>query len=198
MSRLFHLNRHPSLNTSGTSPNSLSSAANAINLIHMPAITETEGQLAKRVLYTCSNGYYYSNGSCYYGSSWYWWGRWVFAGIFVVFILFMLVCLGCIHARRRRKRGTAPLYGTGWMAPGSGKYGNNTYQPNATPYQPPPPQYTANTQQNPQYTGQTFNPADGYYGGHTEGVQAPQNSYYPPARGGENVYQPPPGPPPGK
>lgn len=77
-------------------------------------------------------------------------------------------------------------------------------------YAPPPPQYSATQMQNyptgqqqqPQYTGQTFNSNEGYYGGHNEGVapQPPQNSYYPQQRGvgGENVYEPPAGPPPGK
>lgn len=90
------------------------------------------------------------------------------------------------------------------MAPAF-KYGNNNGG-----YMPPPPQYSAtplqdyppNTQyqyQQPHYTGQTFNSNDGYYGGHNEGIAQPQNTYYPQrGMGGENVYEPPAGPPPGK
>jgi hypothetical protein len=83
------------------------------------------------------------------------------------------------------------------MAPAN-KYGNN---PGG--YAPPPPQYSATPMQNypqqqPQYTGQTFNSNEGYYGNHNEGVAPPPNAYYPNQRGGENVYEPPPGPPPGK
>jgi len=89
------------------------------------------------------------------------------------------------------------------MAPAN-KYGAG----NSNNYVPPPPQYSAtpmqnyptNQQQQPQYTGQTFNSNEGYYGGHNEGIAPPQNAYYPQQRGvgGENVYEPPAGPPPGK
>jgi hypothetical protein len=107
----------------------------------------------------------------------------------------------CANSRRRRKQGLAPRYGTGWMAPAP-KYG-----PNNGAYVPPPPQYSATPMQNypqgqtqqPQYTGQTFNSNEGYYGGHNEGVAPPPNTYYPQRGfGGENVYEPPAGPPPGK
>lgn len=114
-------------------------------------------------------------------------------------------------ARRRRKRGHQPFYGTGWMAPPP-KYGshqndynmgNNQQQQQggqqdhvyhhnsgwgAQNFQSPPPAY-GNYQQNPQYTGTTFNPHDGYYG-QNSGVQSPPASYQP-----DNVYPPPPGPP---
>jgi len=148
----------------------------------------------------CGSGYYYTNGGCYPRSSWYFWGRWLFAGIVIAFILVVLVFISCVNSRRRRKRGLAPRYGTGWMAPAH-KYGNN-----GGGYVPPPPQYSATPMQNyptnqqqPQYTGQTFNSNEGYYGGHNEGIAPPQNTYYPQRGvGGENVYEPPAGPPPGK
>jgi hypothetical protein len=116
----------------------------------------------------------------------------------------------CLNNRRRRRRGVAPLYGTGWMpAPGSKPPQQNTYYPNqpynggaAPPYSPP----IGN-----QPTGNTFNSNDGYYGqnhyghnpygGQQSGIelQTPQNAYQPYAqRGGENVYEAPMGPPPGK
>jgi len=156
----------------------------------------------------CPSGYSYSNGYCYRNSGWYFWGRWLFAGIAVAFIVgvFLLYC--CVNSRRRRKRGLAPRYGTGWMAPAN-KYG----QQNAGGYVPPPPQYTPQygqaTQMNnypqqpqqPQYTGQTFNSNEGYYGNnnnnHQEGVAPPPQAYTR-GVGGENVYEPPAGPPPGK
>lgn len=89
------------------------------------------------------------------------------------------------------------------MAPG-GKFGDNqqmnTYQPGYPQqgygqqgYPPPPPAYGQ-----PQHTGTTFNPNDGYYGDQSQhpqqyGVQQPPNAYQ-----RESVYAPPPGPPPGK
>jgi len=155
--------------------------------------------LAARFIGNCPSGTYYSNGYCYSNSSWYFWGRWLLAGIVILFIIGAIVLLGCINSRRRRKRGLAPRYGTGWMAP---KYGHNTGA-----YVPPPPQYSATPMQNypqghtqqPQYTGQTFNSNEGYYGGHSEGVAQPPNTYYPQRGvGGEDVYEPPTGPPPGK
>lgn len=62
-------------------------------------------------------------------------------------------------------------------------------------YGPAPPPYGQSAMPN-QYTGNTFQSGDGYYGQH-EGIQlqAPQNAYYP--RGGD-MYGPPAGPPPSK
>jgi len=128
----------------------------------------------------------------------------LFAGVAIAFFILVFCLVGCFNSRRRRKQGLAPRYGTGWMAPAS-KFGNNQGH-----YAPPPPQYSATPmnnypqnnypQQQPQHTGQTFNSNEGYYGGHNEGVAPPPNSYYPPQRnmGGDNVYAPPAGPPPGK
>ncbi|KAH8905403.1 hypothetical protein BR93DRAFT_939381 [Coniochaeta sp. PMI_546] len=158
--------------------------------------------LVARYVGSCPSGTYYSNGYCYRNSGWYFWGRWLFAGIVIAFVIGAIVLLGCINSRRRRRQGLAPRYGTGWMAPAP------KYSPNSGGYVPPPPQYTSTPMQNypppgqqqqPQYTGQTFNSNDGYYGGHNEGVAPPPNTYYPQRGvGGENVYEPPAGPPPGK
>lgn len=93
----------------------------------------------------------------------------------------------------------APRYGTGWLGgkPGNTngpQYYNNGAQPGfqnpAPPYSPP--------QQNQQYTGNTFNSNEGYYG-QQSGVelQQPQSAYQP-QRGGDPVYAAPQGPPPGK
>lgn len=98
------------------------------------------------------------------------------------------------------------MYGTGWVPgskPNGQQYGQTNYYPNqpynggaAPPYSPP----IGN-----QATGNTFNSNEGYYGGHggyggqQNGIelQQPQNAYQP-QRGGENVYEAPSGPPPGK
>lgn len=128
-------------------------------------------------------------------------------------------CNRCV-ARRRRRRGAAPLYGTGWMAP-AGKQGEHNvqemhnYQQGYNPqsyqqgyygqssyngYPNPPPAYGQQQQQQPQHTGQTFTPSEGYYGDSPQpqpqqqyGVQPPPSSYQPDA-----TYSPPAGPPPAK
>jgi len=119
----------------------------------------------------------------------------VIAGLLLAFLF------SCFNTRRRRRRGQPPMYGTGWM-PGH-KPGNNQSGYNnggaAPPYSPQP-------QVENQYTGNTFNSNDGYYGnaynngygGQQGGIelQQPQHSYQP--RGGEPVYEAPLGPPPGK
>lgn len=87
------------------------------------------------------------------------------------------------------------MYGTGWMAPKPNAQGynntNNYNQPQGG-YQAPP-MYGNQQQQQPQYTGTTFNPNDGYYGQQNSGVQPPQGTYQ-----RNDVYSPPVGPPPGK
>lgn len=119
------------------------------------------------------------------------------------------------------------MYGTGWMAkppPYATHQDPHQYQPaNQGPnpyyhnYAPPPPLYTQNKSGqdpiNAQQTGTTFRSEDGYYGQHGNGesagigqgqgieLQQPASAYTregQPGVGGENVYQPPLGPPPGK
>ncbi|TDZ23752.1 Protein RCR2 [Colletotrichum orbiculare MAFF 240422] len=145
-------------------------------------------------------------GRCYYErTGWHYWGRWVLAAVVLGIAILILVMLGCLSSRRRRKRGMTPFYGTGWMTNNQkfhtqqqGTYAHNQQyngqQGGYSGYQNPPPAY-GQQQQTPQYTGTTFNPNDGYYGGHNEGIhlQQPQNAY---AR--DNTYSPPAGPPPGK
>lgn len=80
------------------------------------------------------------------------------------------------------------MYGTGWM--GGNRYGR---YPNQN-YGAGPPPYGQSTVP-PQYTGNTFQGGDGYYGQREGVLQQPENTYYP--RGGEN-YGPPAGPPPSK
>ncbi len=134
----------------------------------------------------------------------------MFVGVVIVVVIALVLSLGCINARRRRRRGLSPRYGTGWMG---GKYSYNA-NPNNGGYNPggynpggaaaAPPQYSQNPQnnpQNPQYTGNTFNSNEGYYGQQHDGIQLqqPNSTYYP--RGGvdnNDGYTPPPGPPPSK
>lgn len=96
----------------------------------------------------------------------------------------------CLTARRRRKAGRTPFYGTGWAA----RPGNNNAQPyyNNNHNNAPAPPYSAATNNNNGYYGNGAN--QGYYG-QQNGVelQSPQPTY-----GGNQQYAPPPGPPPGK
>ncbi|PNY24735.1 Uncharacterized protein TCAP_05339 [Tolypocladium capitatum] len=170
------------------------------------------------------DGYYSHNNSCY--SRWYDWGRWIVVGAIIVIIILAMFSCACL-ARRRRRRGAQPLYGTGWMAPGSkaggqGGHAMNNYQSGYNPQgydqqggynqaynqqqpqQPyggfanPPPAY-GQQQQHPQYTGTTFNPNDGYYGDQSH-QQQQQYGVQPPqsAYQRDGQYNPPTGPPPGK
>ena len=99
------------------------------------------------------------------------------------------------------------MYGTGWMGGKNGAPPPGTAAPYAPQggyqYGPPPPQYSQQAMPN-QYTGNTYNSNDGYYGQQhsygppqNEGIrlQQPAHAY---SRGGENGYEPPPGPPPSK
>ena len=98
----------------------------------------------------------------------------------------------CITARRRRKAGRTPFYGTGWAA--RPLNGNNNAQPyyNNNYNNAPAPPYSAATNNNNGYYGNGVNQS--YYG-QQNGVelQSPQPTY-----GGNQQYAPPPGPPPGK
>lgn len=171
--------------------------------------------ISKRA-WSCPSGYSYHHGNCY-RTNWYNWGRWVVLAIAIVlFLIAFLSCLGI--ARRRRRRGIQPFYGTGWMAPQGGKWGTqnqhqmhnynqgyqnyppggNFQQPGYGGYPPAPPPPAYAQHQQPQYTGSTFSPNDGYYGTAATGGQ--QTGVYPPQgvhQRGED-YAPPQGPPPGK
>lgn len=79
--------------------------------------------------------------------------------------------------------GYQPYRGTGWAGGrhGAPTYNQQPYYANQQPYQPPPPAYGA---------------SQGYYGGRDVELQSPPQTY-----GGynrDNVYSPPPGPPPPK
>ncbi|EUC42567.1 hypothetical protein COCMIDRAFT_39409 [Bipolaris oryzae ATCC 44560] len=144
---------------------------------------------------------YWDDDRCYidaYGyrrcrsSAWNNWVRWVVLVVVVVGFLLLFVLCSCLTARRRRKAGRKPFYGTGWAAR-PGLYNNQNNQYNAQPYyanQPAPP-YDAATNNNNGYYGGGAN--QNYYG-QQNGVelQPPQPSY------GGGGYAPPPGPPPAK
>lgn len=107
----------------------------------------------------------------------------------------------CITARRRRRAGNVPFRGTGWAA-GRTPAGHAPAQyTGAQPYygnnQQPPPVYGA--PQNQTYYGNDNPSNQGYFGGQQSGVelQQPQGAYRPPG-GGDPVYNPPAGAPPGK
>jgi hypothetical protein len=144
----------------------------------------------------CPSNYYRSGAYCYPNSSWYWWGRWVLAGVVIFVVILIIVILSCVSARRRRKRGLQPMYGTGWLGgKHNAPYNNNQGYYNGgnqQNYAPPPPQYSA---AQPQNTGNTYDSNNGYYG---VNVQQPQNTYGNRGVGTDNVYEPPPGPPPSK
>jgi len=158
--------------------------------------------LTKRQFYGGGECNYYDN-DCYYESNWSRWGRWVLLGCIIVVFVILAFLMSCINARRRRRQGLPPRYGTGFLA-GKTPVGHNAPQYNgyyqgqgpsgayngagaAPPYSPPV---------NNQTTGNTFNSNDGYYG-QQSGIelQQPQNSYAP-QRGGDPVYNAPQGPPP--
>ncbi|EXJ93187.1 hypothetical protein A1O3_01744 [Capronia epimyces CBS 606.96] len=124
-------------------------------------------------------------------SSWNSWGRWVALAVILVgaFLLFFL--LACISARRRRRAGRRPVYGTSWVGQTPWGHGPATYSQQPNPDMQPPPQYNPTPN-----TGGYYGQNQGYFGGRQTDVemQPPANVY----RGGEDVYQPPPGPPPAK
>ena len=148
-------------------------------------------------------GYNYNN-----NSTWYTWGRWVLFGALVAAGVLLFLIISCISARRRRKRGAQPFYGTGWMAThGQPQYYGNNAQGQGQSY--PQQEYNSYSQQYNQQGGQggygqqnaapPYSPPSnqGYYGqGQSQGIelQQPQSVYQ--AR--DTTYAPPSMPPPGK
>ena len=118
--------------------------------------------------------------------------------------------IACINARRRRRAGRNPYRGTGWLAGQTpaghapAQYTQSPYQQQQPPvggYQAPPPQYGNQNSQGYGYGQPPQGQNQGYYGGQPQqqtGVelQSPEVAYH--GQGGQNVYQPPAGPPPGK
>ncbi|KIX98310.1 uncharacterized protein Z520_05611 [Fonsecaea multimorphosa CBS 102226] len=133
-----------------------------------------------------------NNGNAYRcNSAWYDWGRWValaviILGAFLIFFLFSL-----LSARRRRRMGRQPMYGTGWVGRTPWGHAPAQYNPGYQQTQQAPPAYNQ-TQNYGGYYGQN----QGYFGGRQTDfeMQPPANTY----RGGDDVYTPPTGPPPAK
>ncbi|KAJ9605272.1 hypothetical protein H2200_009929 [Cladophialophora chaetospira] len=124
----------------------------------------------------------------YYGSN-----IWVALGIIIFGAILIFFLFSCFSARRRRKLGRNPYYGTGWAGRpvhGQAQYnpGYQATQQQTGTYQAPP----AYGQEQGGYYGQN----QGYFGGRqTERdveMQPPQQVY-----GGDN-FAPPAGPPPAK
>ncbi|KAF9630808.1 Chitin synthesis regulation Congo red resistance RCR protein [Lasiodiplodia theobromae] len=122
----------------------------------------------------------------------------------------------CITARRRRRAGRQPMWGTGWATRnGHGEpqyYGPGANgQPQQAPYQTAAPYYYPQQQGGaPPAPPYSPPPAGGYYANqppsHAGGYeasspypQAPQPAYtHDSSRAGDSLYEPPAGPPPGK
>jgi Chitin synthesis regulation, resistance to Congo red len=119
-------------------------------------------------------------------SSWDYWGRWVFLGVAIFLIFLVCISISCLSARRRRRMGRQPYYGTGWAAnhgPWAGNY----------PPQNNPNTYYAHQQPAPPYEQQSPYREQPPYREQQSGIELspPANTY-----GGD--YAPPYGPPPKK
>ncbi|KAI1609917.1 chitin synthesis regulation, congo red resistance, RCR protein [Exophiala viscosa] len=140
---------------------------------------------------------YDSNNNAYRcNTGWSSWGRWVaLAVILVAAFLFFFLC-SCLTARRRRKAGRQPYYGTGWVGRTPWGHGQAQYNPNYQTQQQQQPSYQPQTENYNANQGGYYGQNQGYFGGRQTDVemQPPSNTY----QGGENVYQPPAGPPPAK
>lgn len=138
-------------------------------------------------------------------SAWDNWVRWVVLVVVVLGFFLLFVCCSCITARRRRKAGRTPFYGTGW-ATRPMPFNNNQQPHNAQPYynNPAPPYTPQPTNGSSYYAGTNqgyYNGGQPHYGQQQQGVelQSPQPTYNRDGGvGGQDVYSPPAGPPPGK
>jgi len=119
---------------------------------------------------------------CERNTRWHDWGRWVFLAFVIIGFFLLFAMCTVFSARRRRRTGTAPFFGTAWLAPKqSAQPGYCAGPPGPAGYYPPPP---------PQGQGEYYaSPAPPYT------ANAPPTSAPPPPQ--ENgYYAPPPGPPP--
>jgi len=130
-------------------------------------------------------------------STWNSWGRWLALGLIVLGALILFFLCSCFSARKRRRAGRQPYYGTGWAGNTPFGHGQAQYNPNYQTQQAPPPPTYNQTQNYGGYYGGGEN--QGYFGGNRQAdveMTSPQNAYT--NRGGDNVYSPPAGPPPNK
>ncbi|KAF2147153.1 uncharacterized protein K452DRAFT_217778, partial [Aplosporella prunicola CBS 121167] len=139
-------------------------------------------------------------------SPWHDWVRWVVLVVIVVAFLLVFILCSCLTARRRRRMGQQPYWGTGWAARNG--HGEAQFVGNQN-YHPPPnaPGYNAQPYYNPQYSQPAppyTPPANGYYGQQQTGFEMgtvpnqPPPAHTGPERAADDVYAPPPGPPPQK
>jgi len=139
----------------------------------------------------------FNDDNCYYdafnhlvcnNSAWDNWIRWVVLAVVIVIFFLLFVLCSCITARRRRRMGQQPFYGTGWATRPGGQ---------SAPYyhnQPAPPYSATPAANDRSYYGNANNPP--YYAAHQPGqyeLQSPSPTYT-----GNQQYAPPPGPPPTK
>ncbi|KIW05614.1 uncharacterized protein PV09_03485 [Verruconis gallopava] len=127
------------------------------------------------------------NGYCYY-TSWDTWVRWVVLVVVIALFLLAFFLCSCSSARRRRRQGLRPYYGTGWSA--RPWYRQDPYYQN---YPPAPPQYSANVPPGHQAYGGIYAPGNGGIE-----LQQPPHSYAAGRSTDPDVYAPPEGPPPRK
>ncbi|KAG8629621.1 hypothetical protein KVT40_003486 [Elsinoe batatas] len=140
----------------------------------------------------------YGRYRCY--SAWNSWIRWLVFGLIVGGALLLFLLFSCISARRRRKAGYRPFWGTNWAA-GNAPMGHGRPQYNGQQ----PSQYNMNNNAQPYYANNDptqqpyhnntppYNPNGqnaSYYRGET-GVSEPAATY-------QGQYKPPEGPPPGR
>jgi len=141
-----------------------------------------------------NNVCYNSNGTSYYcQSTWNNWVRWVVLGVIVVAFFLLFYLCSCFTARRRRRAGQQPFYGTGWASRTG--HGQAVYNPNVQSQQAPNYGQTSAPPAYGQQQGGFYGGNQGYFGGRetdTE-MQPPQNVYR-----NDNQYVPPVGPPPKK
>jgi hypothetical protein len=102
-----------------------------------------------------------------------------------LFLLSFFLC-SCVTARRRRRAGQNPYYGTGWAARNQTPHDVQPYYANNNQYPPPPPEYSPDVPNGHQQ----------YYGAPQQTgieLQAPTNVYTPGRS--TDVYEPPIGAP---
>jgi len=62
--------------------------------------------------FSCNTDRY---GNCY-STTWDSWGRWAATALIIVFFISIFCLCACVSARRRRRFGRTPMYGTGFFA----------------------------------------------------------------------------------
>jgi len=102
-------------------------------------------------------------------NAWYDWGRWVALAIIIIGFVLLFFIFSCISARRRRRRGAQPFYGTGWVGRTPFGHGAAQYNPQYAQQEQPyggyqQGGYYGQQQQAPPTYQQSHDPNRGYYG----------------------------------